>query len=90
VLIPCHRNIRVNNRIFGTASVFTGEAGAALKSFASGNLTALQDFGWGQLTNLAAKAAASKIPTIEPWSDTIGDLAERASDLTNSAQEVCR
>jgi hypothetical protein len=75
---------------FTTTSTITGGTGADLNSFAGGNLTALQNFGWGQIANLAAKAAASRIPTLEPWSDTIGDLAERASDLTHSAQEVCR
>jgi RHS repeat-associated protein len=75
---------------FGTASVITGGAAGALNSFASGNLTSLNNFGWSQLANLTAKAAASRIPAVERWSETIGDLAEQASDLTQNAAEVCQ
>jgi hypothetical protein len=52
-----------------------------LNSSASGNLTAVANFGWSQLTNLAVTAAASKIPGVEHWAETIGDLAERGADL---------
>jgi hypothetical protein len=74
---------------FGTASFGTGAAAAALNSFASGNLGSIRRFDWSQLTNIAATAAASKIPFVKPWADTIGDLAEQGADLAAKAQEAC-
>ena len=75
---------------FGTASTVTGQVGAALNSFAAGNLTALRGFGWGRLANLSVMAAASRIPVAARWSDALGDLAEQATELSNNAQEACR
>ena len=75
---------------FGSASFGTGAAGAALNSFARGNLGSIRSFDWGQLTNLAAKAAASRIPFVKPWAETIGNLAEQGTHLAAHAQEVCR
>jgi RHS repeat-associated protein len=75
---------------FGTASLVTEEAATLLKTFASGgDPTAVENFGWGQLSNLAFKLAASKIPAIERWADTIGDLAEKGSDLADKSKEAC-
>jgi RHS repeat-associated protein len=74
---------------FGTTSLVTGAGAAALNSFAGGNTTALQNFEWSQLANLAAKAAATGIPLLKPWADTIGDLAEQGADLSVAAAEAC-
>lgn len=75
---------------FGTVSVVSGGVAAALNSYASGNASAMWNFNVSQLANLAAKAAASKIPGIKPWAERIGDLAEQASDLALKANEGCR
>jgi hypothetical protein len=75
---------------FGSASTLTAGAASALNSYAGGNLAAVRNFGWGQLANLAATAAASKIPIVKPWADTIGDLAERGSDLALQTREACQ
>ena len=75
---------------FGSASFGTGAAAAALNSFANGNLGSIRGFDWSQLTNLAATAAASKIPFVKPWAETIGDLAEQGADLAAHAREACR
>lgn len=74
---------------FGTASFLTGGTASILNSFASGNLTAMQNFDWGHLINFASTAAASRIPGVEPWAETIGHLAEQGFELSTSAGEVC-
>lgn len=74
---------------FATVSFVTGEASSTLKSYASGNTGALWHFDTSQLANLAAKAAASRIPVVRPWADRIGDLAEKASDLAMQSDEGC-
>ncbi len=74
---------------FGTASTLSSGAASALNSMASGNTTAVENFGWSQLTNLAATAAASKIPLLKPWAERIGDLASQGADLALKTQEVC-
>jgi RHS repeat-associated protein len=74
---------------FGTASFLTGSAAAVLNSFASGNIQSMLDFNWGQLTNVATAAAASKIPGVGPWAETIGELAEQGRDLSTNATEAC-
>lgn len=48
------------------------------------------NFNVTQLTNLAAKAAASKLPHLKPWADRIGDLAEQAADLAMKAKDGCQ
>jgi hypothetical protein len=48
------------------------------------------NFDASQLANLAAKAAASKLPLVQPWAARIGDLAEQAADLALKAEEGCR
>ncbi len=74
---------------FGTASFVTGAGAAALNSFASGNMTAMRNFNGSQLTNLLASAAVSKVPGLEPWAETLGDLAEQVDDLTHQEEELC-
>jgi RHS repeat-associated protein len=74
---------------FGTVSTVTGAGGAALKSYASGNTSALQNFNWSNLTNIVTAAAASKIPYLDKWADLIGDLAEQAADLALKSEEAC-
>ena len=49
-------------------------------------MTALQSFNYSQLANIAAKAAASRIPIVKPWADRVGDLAEQACDLAVRAK----
>jgi hypothetical protein len=74
---------------FGTSSFLTGSAAAVLSSFASGNIQSMLNFNWGQLINVATAAAASKIPGVEPWAETIGDLAEQGRDMSTNAPEAC-
>jgi hypothetical protein len=62
---------------FGTASVATGLGASALNAFAAGNLASIRSFGWSHLTEIAAHAAASKIPMLHHWAETIGSLAEQ-------------
>jgi RHS repeat-associated protein len=75
---------------FSTASFATGAMASTLNSFASGNMDAVQDFNSSQVTNLVAQTAASKIPLVARWAETIGDLAEQAADLSVTATEACR
>lgn len=71
---------------FGGVSLVSGGAAAALRSYAAGNTSAIQQFEWGQLANLAAKAAASRIPVVKPWADRIGDIAENGAKLATRAK----
>jgi hypothetical protein len=75
---------------FETMSTVTGGAAATLNSIVSGNLTPAGKFSLSQLANIAAAAAASRIPIIKPWAKTLGDLAEEGFDLSNKAKEACR
>jgi RHS repeat-associated protein len=75
---------------FGTVSVVSGGAAATLDSYAAGDTRAMWNFNVSQLANLAAKAAASRLPLVKPWADRIGDLAEQAADLALKAKEGCR
>jgi hypothetical protein len=75
---------------FGDVSLATGAGAAAANSFARGNTAALRNFNWSQLANLAAKAAASKIPGLKPWAETIGDVAGEGVDLATKAKEACQ
>jgi RHS repeat-associated protein len=74
---------------FGTTSAVTSLAAGTLNAFAQGNTTALQNFVWSSLVNLATTAAASKIPGMERWAATLGDLASKAFDVTHNAEEAC-
>jgi RHS repeat-associated protein len=74
---------------FATSSFLTGSAAAVLNSFASGNVQSMLDFNWSQLTNVAATAAASKIPGVGPWAETVGNLAEQGRDMSTNAAEAC-
>lgn len=75
---------------FGTSSFGTGALAATLNSFASGNTGALMNFDASNLINLSANAAASKVPGVRAWADTIGDLVEKATDLAVKANEACQ
>jgi len=48
------------------------------------------DFNWSQLVNVATTAAASKIPGVGAWAETIGNLAEQGRDLATNASEACQ
>ncbi|HEX5323706.1 MAG TPA: hypothetical protein VFW40_07965 [Capsulimonadaceae bacterium] len=74
---------------FGIASFSTGSVAATLDAYASGRLTSMRNFDVSQLTNLAATAAASKVPGLESWAETFGNLAEQAADLTMKEEEAC-
>jgi hypothetical protein len=52
-------------------------------------MTAMRNFNGSQLTNLLASAAVSKVPGLEPWAETLGDLAEQVDDLTHQEEELC-
>jgi RHS repeat-associated protein len=75
---------------FSTSSFLTGSAAAVLNSFASGNIQSMLDFNWSQLVNVATTAAASKIPGVGAWAETIGNLAEQGRDLATNASEACQ
>ena len=75
---------------FGTASLGTKSAATALDSFASGNTDALAAFNFSQLANVTAQMAAHKIPGLNRWSDSLGNLAEQGADLAVGAKEACR
>ena len=75
---------------FATTSFVTGSIAATLKSYASGNSSALWNFDASQVVNLATAAAASRIPFLKPWAERIGDLAEKAGDLASKAEEGCQ
>ena len=74
---------------FGTASFITGAGAKALNAFANGNLTAMRNFNGSQVTNLLASAAARKVPGLDRWAETLGDLAERAHDLATEEEALC-
>jgi RHS repeat-associated protein len=74
---------------FGTASFITGAGASALSSFARGDLTAMRNFNGAQVTNLLASAAARKVPGLERWAETLGDLAEKAHDLATQEEALC-
>ncbi len=38
----------------------------------------------------AMTAAASKIPLLKPWAETIGDLASQGADLALKTKEACK
>lgn len=57
---------------FGSVSFYAGAGGAALHSFANGNLTSLGNFNFSQLYGLAAKATASRVPGVSAFAETIG------------------
>lgn len=75
---------------FSTASFVTGGGAAVLKSFASGNSTALVNFNFAQAEGAIAAAGASRIPGIAAFADTIGNLTEQAAGLATQAAEVCQ
>jgi RHS repeat-associated protein len=75
---------------FGTASFLTGAAASMANAFASGNATALLNFNWSNLVNVASTAAASKIPGIGHWAETIGNLAEQGADLAMTGTDACQ
>jgi hypothetical protein len=52
-------------------------------------MASVQEFNTGQMTKFIAQAAASKVPLVAAWAETIGDLAERATDLAARAKEAC-
>jgi hypothetical protein len=74
---------------FGTASVATGVMASGLNSFANGNMDAIKDFNSSQVANLIATAGASRVPLVSRWAETIGNLAEQATDLAATAKEAC-
>lgn len=75
--------------LLGTISSVTAAAADALNSFARGNLNAVGTFGLSTLTNIAATAAASKIPGFSGWAKSIGDATQQAFDLSTKAKEAC-
>jgi RHS repeat-associated protein len=75
---------------FTTTSFVTGGAAATLKAFASGDATSLANFDFSQAEGLVAAAAASRIPGVGDFADTIGNLTEQAVGLAQQAQEVCQ
>jgi len=74
---------------FGGASVVAGTAASVLKSIAAGNTKAIRNFDWTHLSELAATAAASRVPFIGPWAETVGRLAGQAAEISATAEEVC-
>ena len=74
---------------FGTVSLTTGTIVSGLNSFAAGNTNALSNFDWNHLAGIAATAAASRIPGLASWAETIGHLVEQGADLANRAGVVC-
>ncbi len=87
---PITLSLASTTSFFGTASFITGAAGSSLSSFASGDLTALGNFNFSQLYEIAAKAAASRIPGASGFADTVGNLAGQAVDLAAKAPEACQ
>ena len=75
---------------FTETSFITGGAAATLKAFASGNSTSLANFDFSQAEGLVAAAAASRLPGVGDFADTIGNLTEQAVGLSQQAQEVCQ
>ena len=53
-------------------------------------MTSITNFNWSQMANFAGTFVASRIPAVAPWAETIGDLAEQASELSQIAQEGCQ
>jgi len=43
-------------------------------------MAVIKDFSSSLVANLFAKAGASKIPPVSRWAETVGNLAEQASD----------
>lgn len=76
--------------VFGTTSVLTGGGAAALNAFAAGNLSSIRNFDWSHLAEGAATLAASRIPGVHAWAETIGALAGKGVELTQRAENVCR
>jgi hypothetical protein len=76
--------------IAADASFVTGGLAAALNSFVNGNPSALADFDFDQIVDLAAKFAASKLPGISQFADSVGDLASQAASISHQAQQGCK
>jgi RHS repeat-associated protein len=72
------------------AAFLTGAGAAALNSFAGGNLRALSNFDFGSLAGLAAKLAASSLPFVRSFAETVGYAAEQATGLALEAQGACQ
>ena len=75
---------------FTSVSFVTGSAGAIFNSYAGGNTGALSQFNKSQLVNLATTAAASHIPGLKQWADRLGDVVEKAYDLSTESGEGCQ
>ena len=75
---------------FGAAALFTHASGAALNSFASGNMTAIGNFDFSSIAGMAAKAAASRIPGVSGFAENVGQLAEQAAEIAADAQAACQ
>ncbi len=49
----------------------------------------LEAFDKSQITSIIATGAASKIPFVGKWADTVGGMAGRAADLSAAAEGAC-
>jgi hypothetical protein len=48
------------------------------------------DFDFDQIVGLAAKFAASKLPGIKQFAESLGDLASQAATVSHQAQQGCK
>ena len=72
------------------ASFVTGTASAAFNSFANGNMNALSSFDLSRLAGLAASLAASRLPVVWRFAETVGYAAEQAGSMALEAESACR
>lgn len=73
-----------------TGALVAEVAATGLKAYANCNLDALTNFNVSKLFSLAATLAASRLPFLNRFADTMGDAAEQAADLVNKAQGGCQ
>ena len=72
------------------AALITGTAAAVFNSFANGNLNALSSFDLTRLVGLGATLAASKLPFVGRFAETVGYAAEQATAAVQEAQAACQ
>ncbi len=75
---------------FGEASNLLGAGAAVLKSYANGNYQAMGAYDWTHLVAFAAELAASRIPGVSSYADTLERVADQGLDIAVTSPLVCQ
>ena len=74
---------------FTTVSFASGEIAATLNGLA-GSGRATVNFSFTEIEGALAATAARRVPGLNAFADTIGDLTGQAADLVTQSKEACK